>query len=317
MPTISSAVLPKPKDWNEFEDICLSSSKLRWGNPNFTRFGRAGQKQDGVDIYGNDNLGQLIGVQCKNTLHSLTEVIIDSEIVKAESFSSPLSALYIATSASSDVHLQKYVLEVSRQRVASGKFGVGILFWSDIEQDLGKDQNEVARFFPQFFNSLASSHRIPIVTEREKDISRLHELLQYIDIESTNYYLEMAPKIVSMKFLEHVNAYQQITSSPLFILYDKELELKLSSWLNKWTEIANQIRFAPYDYMANTDRLSFIMPGDFCRTPEENDIYERLEGMINEFFQLQAVFCTFIHEQYPEIELKNTSLMARKFHADL
>jgi len=317
MPTISSAVLPKPKDWNEFEDICLSSSKLRWENPNFTRFGRAGQKQDGVDIYGNDNLGQLMGVQCKNTLHSLTESIIDSEIVKAESFTPPLSALYIATSASSDVHLQKYAMEISRQRVANGKFGVGILFWSDIEQDLGKDQNEVARFYPQFFSFQASSQNLPIISEREKDISRIHELLRYIDIESTNYYLEMAPRSVNMKFLEHVDAYQQIISSPLFRLYDKELENKLFCWLNKWTEMVNQIRFSPYNYLPNQDRLSFIMPGDFCRTPEENEMYGRLELMRNDFFLLQSEFCNFIHEKYSEIELKDTSLLARKFHAEI
>lgn len=229
MPTISSAVLPKPKDWNEFEDICLSSSKLRWVNPNFTRFGRASQKQDGVDIYGNDNLGHLIGVQCKNTLNALTESIIDSEVLKAESFASPLFVLYIATSVSPDVYLQKYVMELSRQRVASGKFGVGILFWSDIEQDLSKDPNEVARFYPQFFKHQVANNAIPVISERDKDISRLHELLQYIDIESTNYYLEMAPQSINMKFLEHVDAYQQVISSPLFILYDKELEKNSSA----------------------------------------------------------------------------------------
>jgi hypothetical protein len=175
MPTISNAVLPKPKDWNEFEDMCLSSSKLRWESPNFTRFGRVGQKQDGVDIYGYNNLGQLIGVQCKNTLYSLKENIIDSEIVKAESFIPTLSDLYIATTASSDVHLQKYVMEVSRQRVANGKFGVGILFWSDIEQDLCKDKNEVARFYPQFLIPPASSQSLPI--KRKADIFRVLELL--------------------------------------------------------------------------------------------------------------------------------------------
>lgn len=81
--------------------------------------------------------------------------------------------------------------------------------------------------------------------------------------------------------------------------------------------MGNQIRFAPYNYIANADRLSFIMPGDFCRTLEENEMYERLEGMRNDFFQLQAEFCSFIHEKYPEIELKNTSLIARKFHAEV
>ncbi|MDC4380410.1 hypothetical protein OHV39_07570, partial [Acinetobacter baumannii] len=62
MPTAANLELPRPKDWNEFEDICLSISKIKWSNPNFSRFGRIGQKQDGVDIYGDGQLGQLIGV---------------------------------------------------------------------------------------------------------------------------------------------------------------------------------------------------------------------------------------------------------------
>ncbi|GGW73883.1 hypothetical protein [Alishewanella tabrizica] len=316
MPAFPNAVLPKPKDWNEFEEICLSAAKSRWGNPNFTRFGRQGQQQNGVDICGYDIYGRLIGVQCKNTLGTLTEKIVEDEISNAESFTPTLLELNIATSASSDVNLQRHVMELSKQRVASGKFGVAILFWSDIEQDLSKNRNELARFYPQFFNNSASS-TAPTDSLRDRDINRVQELLEYIDVESTGYYLEMAPKYVAMKFIEHEEPIQRVISSPVFMLYDKELEEKLYSWLQKWFEMTGQIRFAPYNYMDHRDELSFIMPMDFFRTPEENQIYERLQVMRQEFLSLQNAFCHFIHEKYPEIDLKKTSLKARRFHSDI
>jgi len=316
MPAFPNAVLPKPKDWNEFEDICLSASKLRWGNPNFTRFGRQGQQQNGVDIYGYDIFGRLIGLQCKNTLGALTEKIVESEVCNAEAFSQPLLELNIATSASSDVNLQRYVMELSRQRVANGKFGVAILFWSDIEQELSKSRNELERFYPQFFNRSVSSVA-PIDSPRDRDIARVRELLEYIDVESTVYYLEMAPKYVAMKFIEHEEPIQRVTSSPVFMLYDKELEVKLYSWLQKWFEMTRQIRFAPYNYLDHQDMLSFIMPMDFCRTPEENEIYERLQAMRQDFLSLQHTFCEFIHQKYPEIDLKKTSEKARRFHSSI
>jgi hypothetical protein len=316
MPAFPNAVLPKPKDWNEFEDICLSASKLRWGNPNFNRFGRQGQKQNGVDIYGYDMFGRLVGVQCKNTLGVLTENLVESEISNAENFHQLLSELNIATSASSDVNLQRHVMELSKQRVANGKFGVTILFWSDIEQELSKSRNELERFYPQFFNSSVSSVA-PIDSPRDKDIARVRELLEYIDVESTVYYLEMAPKYVAMKFIEHEEPIQRVISSPVFMLYDKELESKLYGWLQKWFEITSQIRFAPYNYLEHQDVLSFIMPMDFCRTPEENKIYERLEEMRQEFLSLQHAFCEYIHQKYPEIDLMKTSEKARRFHSSI
>lgn len=316
MPTFPNVVLPKPKDWNEFEEICLSAAKSRWENPNFTRFGRQGQKQNGVDIFGHDIYGRPIGIQCKNTLGSLTADIVEEEIRKAESFEPPLLELNIATSASSDVNLQRYVMELSKQRVANGKFGVAIFFWSDIEQDLSKNRKELERFYPQFFLESETS-ATPTYLLRDRDIDRVQELLEHIDVESIDYYLDMAPKYVAIKFLEHEEPIQRIISSPIFMLYDKELEEKLYNWLQKWFEITGQIRFAPYDYIANRDELSFIMSLDLCRTPEENEMYERLKVMRQKFLSLQNTFCQFIHEKYPEIDLKKTSLKARQFYSNM
>ena len=93
MPTIANANIPTPKSWDEFEDIVLSATKLRWKSTDFFRNGRQGQRQDGVDVFGNSAEGMMIGVQCKNTIHRLSEDVVCSEIKKAESFEPTLIAV--------------------------------------------------------------------------------------------------------------------------------------------------------------------------------------------------------------------------------
>jgi hypothetical protein len=52
MPTPSTTDLPRPKSWDEFEDICVDVLKLIWSDPYLVRNGRSGQQQHGVDCYG-------------------------------------------------------------------------------------------------------------------------------------------------------------------------------------------------------------------------------------------------------------------------
>ncbi len=52
MPNPPTTNLPRPKSWDEFEDICADVLKYLWKDPYTVRHGRSGQKQDGVDIYG-------------------------------------------------------------------------------------------------------------------------------------------------------------------------------------------------------------------------------------------------------------------------
>jgi hypothetical protein len=150
MPTIASSVVPPPKSWDEFEDIALAAAKLRWDSVDFERHGRAGQKQDGVDIYGHDDDDLHIGVQCKNTVGGLTLKIIKGEIDQAEKFEPALDKLYIATTAKRDASLQKEVRSLSKERRSSKRFSVNVLFWDDICQDLAKDDEAFFAHFPQF-----------------------------------------------------------------------------------------------------------------------------------------------------------------------
>ncbi|WP_442786351.1 restriction endonuclease [Leptothoe sp. PORK10 BA2] len=69
MPVPSTSDLPKPKSWDEFEDIVWEVYARKWQDPHTQRYGRSGQAQNGVDIYGQQNSSKssnsYIAIQCK------------------------------------------------------------------------------------------------------------------------------------------------------------------------------------------------------------------------------------------------------------
>jgi hypothetical protein len=151
MPILSTMEFPKPNDWQEFEKMCLSALTIKWGiGSGLTLHGRQGQKQNGVDILGHDDLGRFVGIQCKQTLNTISQTIIDNEIKQAENFQPIISTLYIVTTASTDAELQKYVRLCSEERYNKSLFTVKILFWSDIFEYLSKDKSELLKYYPDF-----------------------------------------------------------------------------------------------------------------------------------------------------------------------
>lgn len=140
--------MPPPRAWDEFEDIVCSAAKNRWDNPTFTRHGRQGQKQDGVDVYGKDLYEELVGLQCKNTISELNEKLIRAEVEKAKKFDGQLTALFIATTLEPDRKLQRLVRNISREETENGGFEVHILFWHDIWHDLTLDDRRVLQHYP-------------------------------------------------------------------------------------------------------------------------------------------------------------------------
>lgn len=102
MPTRFQMSVPPPKGWEEFEDIVLSCLRIKWGSPGLAKHGRRGQAQAGVDIYGPDYLGRLVGIQCKNTPDGLEFSTVEGESERAEAFQPSLSAFYLATTAPTD-----------------------------------------------------------------------------------------------------------------------------------------------------------------------------------------------------------------------
>ncbi len=149
LPTLASSLIPAPQGWDEFEQIVLTSLKIKWTSPNLTRHGRQGQSQDGVDIYGEDDLGRLVGIQCKLTTNDIDVDTIKTEISKAEGFQPELCAFYIATNLPTDAKIQREVRLLSQSRLNQNKFPIGIFFWQDIIQDLLVNEAEFKKHYPQ------------------------------------------------------------------------------------------------------------------------------------------------------------------------
>ena len=144
MPTPSTSDLPKPKSWDEFEDIIWEIYTRRWQDLHAQRYGRSGQSQSGVDIYG-QQLGSrnYVAIQCKRYKdHRLDQRRILAEIEKAENFSSPISEYIIATTESRDVKVQDVVRELNKERSSERKFPIYIVFWEDICSYLAAPSND-------------------------------------------------------------------------------------------------------------------------------------------------------------------------------
>lgn len=126
---------PAPKNWDKFEALMRSLFAAVWGNPLIQRHGRAGQVQQGVDIFGSPKgyPDRTYGVQCKgkDQLYgaAATADEFDAELAKAERFSPQLSEWVFATTAPNDGALQRHVAAVSERRAKAGQFPVSVQGW--------------------------------------------------------------------------------------------------------------------------------------------------------------------------------------------
>lgn len=195
MPTFADSELPPPKGWEEFEDIVCSAAKNRWNSPDFTRHGRQGQEQFGVDVYGKDEQGLMMGLQCKNTSGKLSVKLIENEIGNAESFETLLAKLYIATTAHTDQALQRAVMKISEQRAAKGDFEVHILFWNDICQDLNLNADRLYVHYPQLRPQQAMPHDLALYRQfkTELDYEPCMSLLKGHDFGGTFHDDDVQP----------------------------------------------------------------------------------------------------------------------------
>lgn len=159
MTSIYSLEVPKPKNWQDFEAIALDALRLRWNSPDLSANGRPGQKQKGVDIFGPDDIGRRIGVQCKRYAKPLKFELVKAEVENSDAFEPALNTIYIATTQDRDAKLQMEVRLYSDKRVAAGKSAVGLLFWDDIVGGLGMNPSTFKSHYPNF--ALAEAHAFP------------------------------------------------------------------------------------------------------------------------------------------------------------
>lgn len=180
MPTPSTANLPTPKDWDEFENLCADLFSKEWGDRNATRNGRQGQRQHGVDIYGSPTTGGLAGVQCKGKRtwppRPLTIAEIDKEVAEAKKFEPALSEFTIATAAAVDGPLQEHVRKITERHKQERLFTVHIAGWDELTRRLAQDDRLVEKHF-SFVGLSSVRDAITKVSDQTENLSsQLQEL---------------------------------------------------------------------------------------------------------------------------------------------
>jgi hypothetical protein len=149
VPSPATAKWPKPKGDDEFEDIAVDFVRIRWDDPNATRYGRRGQRQHGVDILGRPPrlAPERAGAQCKNTDElTLRDVIL--EVEKAKMFPGGLAEFLLVTTADRDAKLQAAV--DAHFEHAPAPFSVRLAFWNDVVTDLAVDPDLVRKHWGGF-----------------------------------------------------------------------------------------------------------------------------------------------------------------------
>lgn len=155
MPDISTLPLLPPSSWSEFEDICSDLFCVTWADIHTDRYGRDGQRQNGVDIYGRPNKLHC-GVQCKGKQiwppKKLSISEINSEVAKALKFEPKLDELIFATTAPSDITATDRANEITKEHEEKGLFSVHVWSWNKISRELKKHNSLISKHYDYISN---------------------------------------------------------------------------------------------------------------------------------------------------------------------
>jgi tetratricopeptide (TPR) repeat protein len=174
--------IPVPKGDDDFEDLALALYRVVWQDFGAKLHGRRGQRQHGVDLYGDDRFGGsgLTGVQCKH--HSSATPIQDKdllaelleEVEKARGFEPPLRRFIFATTARRSATLQREARQLTEP------FEVDVLGWEDLEDLLRRHSDVLAWYLAERERSdvlRLDLGRLPIagplLIGRETELARL------------------------------------------------------------------------------------------------------------------------------------------------
>lgn len=119
---------PPPANWQDFQILTLRLVEQMCEPTTVREYGRQGQRQDGVDVYGEMPGGLHLGVQCKEMKlgKNLSLQLIKAEAEAARAFNPGLDVFVIATTLAEDTALHKAVTALN----ASKNYSFKISYWS-------------------------------------------------------------------------------------------------------------------------------------------------------------------------------------------
>lgn len=164
MPTRVDYPIPPPTTWEAFENLCRDLWAEIWNYNNTLKNGRQGQRQHGVDVFGEPKKNYWAGVQAKekDQLPGTTLTIdeLHKEVNKAKNFKPALSEYIVATTGPRDAQVQEEARKITEENRKNGLFDVVVYSWKDIESLLKKHQNVYRLHYPEYSRDLDTSESL-------------------------------------------------------------------------------------------------------------------------------------------------------------
>ncbi len=125
-------IYPQPSNEDEFEEFCLRFYRKHLQREGLSRYGKRGERQDGIDIFDQLNMTPVVAIQCKHhePTKQLTATEIQDEVKKAKGSVIKLNRYIIVTSARRSRRAHDTVVALNAD--GQVKFQVEVHFWEDI-----------------------------------------------------------------------------------------------------------------------------------------------------------------------------------------
>ncbi|WP_411898201.1 hypothetical protein [Elizabethkingia occulta] len=288
-----------PKNWQDFETLCLKLWGEIWNIPHEIEFNSDNsQGQHGVDIYGPIDGGlSYNGIQCKNKKLNLIDgkpnrisvQDIQAEIEKAKSFQPSLKKLIIATSLPKDQKIEEYVRTQSVENIQNGLFSIQICFWEFFERKLiefpaaynwyikNEDFHQVKQVSVTFENGTTEIVYHP---KFQKNVTR-YILRPQPDTSDEEFNTNMTVAEVLVKYdsldeksLSNLNKLFKNVKFDNHLLYGKNYEWEQTCWLI--LQITNDGQSVIEDFKIELD-----FEGDFVRVGAESADYILNRNLVN------------------------------------
>lgn len=152
----SSIELPKPTDEQVLERAPLELFRCYLNDPNVNTYGRRGQAQQGVDIYGkrDGDSDKPVGIQCKlkSDDKELDEKIIREEVGKALTYEPRLVEYFIISTAPDDAKHQKLarVLEQEIKKASGRDISIQVWGWGTVSREAQRFEAALKAFWPDY-----------------------------------------------------------------------------------------------------------------------------------------------------------------------
>lgn len=131
---------PQPSNEDDFELFCLRFLRELWRCPSLQRYGKRGERQDGIDLIDEAGGPPLRATQCKHHEpdKTLPPAEIEAEVGKAVDSPLPLDEYYVLTTGRKTAPAQNAVIRINRDHAAANRFRVFDWTWADIEERLSQ-----------------------------------------------------------------------------------------------------------------------------------------------------------------------------------